>query len=143
ADVARIPRAAAVVGAVDASGRLRDEHAVGPLRVEHDRVQAEAAVARSPELAVGVLQVRRDRRPRVAAVLALEQARRLHAQEHAFRLVLSSGADLPDALQGEIPSLGKADRVLVLSGPGGTEIVGAAEGRPPEGAAGPRPEDGL
>src|SRR5689334_14315072 len=77
--VARRPGPAAVVGAIDAAGRDGDEHPAAVLRVRDDRVQAQAAAARLPLLAVRMLPESLDELERLPRVARLEESGGLDA----------------------------------------------------------------
>src|SRR5215210_6257033 len=71
-----LERFAAILAQIMSTGRDTDVHAIA---VPNDRVHAEAAVARLPLARVLVIADARDHLPRITAVAASEQRRRLHA----------------------------------------------------------------
>src|SRR5205814_6718843 len=89
------PRRAAVLGAVDPADADADHHLLRVLRVDRDRVQAHSAEARHPLRARRLVIEALHDRPRLAAVLALEERGRLDSGPDDVRRFLMSRLDVP------------------------------------------------
>ena len=127
APVAGLPGRAAVVAAVHAGGRDGDQEARRVARVEEHRVEAEAAAARLPPRPVGVVPQPLHEGEGAAAVVAAEQGRRFDAGVEDVRLVDRARCQLPDAGQGSVAAGREGERRPLVLGPGGSEVVGAAQ----------------
>ena len=92
--VGRLERVAAVLAQIVAAGRNTEMHAIA---VANDGVHAESAVARLPFARVLVVADAGHHLPRIAAVMAPEQRRRLHAAPQL--LLANAGLERPDVDQ--------------------------------------------
>ena len=130
AAVAAPPAAAAVLGQPHAGGRDRNREAVGISGPGADRVQAQAAAARLPFRARGLVPEALIDLPVGAAVVALEQHAGIGA--HVQRARRLTGRDHPDALECLVAALGQRHALRLLPIRAGV-AVGVEQLRPIEG----------
>jgi len=95
-DVARAPALAAIVTAINATGRHRDQHSFRVRGIEHDRVQTQSAATRLPSRLVLVIEQAVVRLPRLATIARFKERRRLDTGVDNVWLGHASGSDLPD-----------------------------------------------
>src|SRR2546430_3508120 len=105
------PRRRSVLTGVDAPDAYADLHLLGILRVDRDRVEAHAAEPGHPLRAGRLVVEALHDRPRLAAVLTLEERGRLRACPDALRRLLVSRPDVPGLRQGTVRPPGEP-RVL-------------------------------
>ena len=94
-------------------------------------MEAEPAAARLPPRPVGVVPQPLHEREGAAPVVAAEQRRRLDAGVEDVGLVGGARCQLPDAGQGGVAPGREGERGPLVLGPGGSEVVGAAQDGPP------------
>src|SRR5256712_7301935 len=100
--VALRPGRAAFGVRVPAADAYPDLHLLRLLRVDRDRMQPHPAEARDPLRARGLVVEALHDRPRLAAVLTLEERRRLGAGPHDVRRLRVSRLDVPGLIEGAV-----------------------------------------
>ena len=131
AGVARLPRLAAVVAAIDAGRRDGDEDAGRVVRMDEHGVQAQPASARLPLRAMRVVPQTTDELERAPAVVAAEQRRRLDTGVEHVGLVGRARCQLPDPRQRRLGAVREVQCGLLVLGPRRAEVVGPPQHRPP------------
>src|SRR5262249_51268150 len=125
------PGLAAVAGAINATRGNCDVHAPVVGRIEHDRMQSEAAIAGHPSWTMRMIEKATDEEPSFARVAGFEERGRFDAAVENIRLLGAARSDLPDIFQRDAGVRREANGRFLRIGPALSEIVAEAEKRAP------------